>query len=58
MVTVVVTQQQIPHFWLSVSGPILASAVGVNQLWLSIEMSTSIAIIKVIVRVIITTVTI
>jgi len=39
MVTVVGTQQQILHFWRSVSGHIPATAVGVNQLWLSIEMS-------------------
>jgi hypothetical protein len=58
MVTVVVTQQQILHFWHSVSGLTPAIAAGVNQLWLSIEMSTSIAVIKVIVRIITTTVTI
>jgi len=58
MGTVIVTQQQILHFWRSVIEPIPATAVGVNQLWLSIEMSTGIAIIKVIVRVITTTVTI
>lgn len=57
MFNIVVRQQQILHFWRSVSGPIPPTA-GLNQLWLSIEMSTSIAIIKVIVRIITTTVTI
>jgi hypothetical protein len=58
MVTVVVTQQLFLHFWRLVTEPMPTTAEGVNQLWLSIEMSTGIAIIKVIVRIITTTVTI